>query len=116
MTATTLTGRSTQQSSFKVTPIDAALGAEVRGVDLTKLDDATFNALHDVWLEHLLLVFRGQSLTAQDLVTLVRRFGTPVTSSNLHARDLNERAGNALLNLPPEVTVVSNVKEGGKTI
>jgi taurine dioxygenase len=116
MAATTLPGRSAQQSSFKVTSVDAALGAEVRGVDLTKLDDATFNALHDVWLEHLLLVFRGQSLTAQDLVTLVRRFGTPVTSSNLHARDLNERAGNALLNLPPEVTVVSNVREGGKTI
>jgi taurine dioxygenase len=39
-----------------------------------------------------------------------------VSSSNLHQRDLKERAGNRLFNLPTEVTVVSNVKEGGKTV
>ena len=39
-----------------------------------------------------------------------------MTSSNLHKRSLDERAANALYNLPPEVTVVSNVKDQGKTI
>ncbi len=63
-----------------------------------------------------MLVFRGQAVSAEDLVKLVRRFGTPVSSSNLHQRDLKERAGNKLFNLPAEVTVVSNVKEGGKTV
>jgi taurine dioxygenase len=116
MTATFAPQRGTQQSQFDVFPLPAALGAEIRRVDLTKLDDVTFNALHDTWLNHLLLVFRNQSLRAEDLVGLVRRFGTPVTSSNLHQRDLKERAANDLYNLPPEVTVVSNVKEAGKTI
>jgi taurine dioxygenase len=115
MTGTSAAPR-TEPAQFKVVPLDAALGAEIRGVDLTELDDATFNALHDAWLNNVLLVFRDQSLRAEDLVNLVRRFGTPVTSSNLHQRDLQERAANELYSLPPEVTVVSNVREAGKTI
>jgi taurine dioxygenase len=116
MRAPSAADRNEPQAQFKVLPVDAALGAEVRGVDLTTLDDATFNRLHDAWLKNVLLIFRGQTLRAEDLVNLVRRFGTPVTSSNLHQRDLKERAANELFRLPPEVTVVSNVKEAGKTI
>jgi len=97
-------------------PTTAALGAEVRGLDLKTLDDATFKELHRAWLDNVMLVFRGQSLVAEDLVRLVRRFGTPVTSSGLHQRNLKERAGNELFSLPPEVTVVSNVKQEGKSV
>lgn len=108
------TGR--QGTRFEVAPADAALGAEVRGLDLRTLDDAAFADLHRVWLHHIVLVFRGQTLTAEDLVTLVRRFGTPVTSSNLHQRNLPGRAANRLYDLPPEVTVVSNVRDRGEAI
>ena len=100
--------------NYQLTPIDAALGAVVRGIDLRTVDDATFKQLYQHWLHHLLLVFKGQNLSAEDLVVLIKRFGTPVTSSNLHQRDLKERTANALFNLPPEVTVVTNVKENGK--
>lgn len=105
-----------QKAQFQVVPAKAALGAEIRGVDLSRLDDATFAALHAVWLDHLLLVFRGQTMAAEDLVRLVRRFGTPVTSSNLHQKKLEERTANKVFNLPPEVTVVTNVKEDGKPV
>ena len=115
MTLTSTAERS-KAAQFKVVPSAAPLGAEVEGIDLKKLDDATFKALHATWLHNVLLVFRNQSLAAEDLVILVRRFGTPVTSSNLHKRNLDERAANKLYNLPPEVTVVSNVKDQGKTI
>ena len=97
-------------------PIDAALGAEVSGIDLRTIDASMFKLIHEAWLHHVLLVVRGQSLGAADLVRLVRFFGTPVTSSNLHQRSLDERAGNALYNLPPEVTIVSNVRESGKSV
>ena len=116
MTAISTARASAQGLGFEVVPMRAALGAEIRGLDLTRLDDATFEALHRAWLDHVLLVFRGQSMRAEDLVDVIRRFGTPVTSSNLHKRDLTERAANELYKLPPEVTVVSNVKEGDKTI
>jgi taurine dioxygenase len=115
---------------FEVVPARAALGAEVRGLDLKRLDDATFEALYRTWLDNVLLVFSGQSLAAGDIVNLVRRFGTPVTSSKLHrsglvasdtradirATAVAQRAGNELLNLPPEITVVSNVKQEGKPV
>jgi taurine dioxygenase len=116
MTATSLTQRSRQRPPLEVVPLVAALGAEVRGLDLKTLDDATFAAVHEAWLHHLLLVFRGQSLVAEDLVVLVRRFGTPVTSAGLHQRTLEGRAANRLYNLPPEITVVSNVRDRGESI
>lgn len=106
----------TATASYTVVPTGAALGAEVRGLDLRDLDDTTFGQLHAVWLEHMLLLFRGQRLTADDLVTLVKRFGTPVTSSNLHKRDLAERTANQVFSLPPEVTVVTNIKQDGKPV
>jgi taurine dioxygenase len=113
---TTATTPKSAHARHEIVPTGAALGAEILGLDLTRLDDATFSALHRTWLENVMLVFRGQSLRAADVVTLVRRFGTPVTSSNLHQRSLDERAGNELLDLPPEVTVVSNVRENGKSV
>jgi taurine dioxygenase len=103
-------------AAFDVVPMNAALGAEVRGVDLARLDDATFTRIRDAWLQHLLLVFRGQSLKADDLVSLAKRFGTPVSSSNLHQRDLSERTANQLFSLPPEVTVVTNLQADGKPV
>ena len=115
MTATSR-APSAQAIEPRIVPMKAALGAEVRGIDLKGLDAATFAQIHAAWLDHVLLVFRGQSLAPQDLVALVRRFGTPVTSSNLHQRNLEERTANKLFNLPPEVTVVSNLKEAGKSI
>jgi len=116
MTATSLADRGGQRTQFQVVPMAAPLGAEIRGLELKQLDDATFKCLHDAWLDNVLLVFRGQSMAAEDLVNLVRRFGTPVTSSNLHQRRLEERAGNRLYHLPPEVTIVSNVREGDQSI
>ena len=116
MTDTKLAQRSPQRAQFEVVPMPAALGVEIRGIDLTRLDDEAFRNIHDVWLANVLLVFRGQTVSAEDLVHLVRRFGIPVSSSNLHQRDLKERAAHELYKLPAEVTVVSNVKEAGKTI
>lgn len=116
MSATSTATRNPAGTAFEVVPVNAALGAEIRGVDLAQLDDATFSALHDAWLAHILLVFRGQRLKAEDLVNLVRRFGTPVTSSGLHQRSLEERTANQVFKLPPEITVVTNVREQGKPV
>ena len=101
---------------FEVIVLDGPLGAEIRGVDLRTLTDATFDQLHKLWQHHLLLLFRGQSITPPDLVSLIKRFGTPVSSSNLHQRDLKERTANAVFNLPPEVTAVTNIKQDGKAV
>src|SRR5689334_11909629 len=102
--------------NYEVIPAQAALGAEVHGLDLRQLNDATFKQLHKQWLHHVLLVFKKQNIGAEDLVKLVKRFGTPVSSSGLHERKLEERTANQLFNLPPEVTAVTNVREQGKPV
>lgn len=54
---------------------DVTFGAVVRGVELTDLDDATFEAIHQAWLEHCLLIFPGQFITPDEQNEFARRFG-----------------------------------------
>jgi taurine dioxygenase len=54
-----------------------ALGAEALGVDLARLDDATFAWIQDAFAENPVLVFRDQKLGAADIAGFGRRFGVP---------------------------------------
>jgi len=60
---------------IEVRPVAGALGAEVGGVDLRSLDDATFSEIKAAWLEHLVLFFRGQVLSPEQHIAFARRFG-----------------------------------------
>ena len=64
-------------AAFDVRPCTAAIGAEVHGVDLARLDDDELDALRDLWLRHLVLFVPGQSLSPDDHVAFARRIGTP---------------------------------------
>jgi taurine dioxygenase len=92
--------------TIEIVPLPGAMGAEIRGLDLRRLDDAGFALLHRAYLDHLLLLVRGQKLADADMVAVARRFGEfelpPVT-----AEKVAHRGGH------PEVTVVSNVRVDG---
>ena len=94
---------------MNVTPTRKTLGATVSGLDLKTLSAAEFVALHRAWLDHLVLLFRGQRLTDADLVAFSRRFG-PL--------DLppNQETGRRFVEGYPEIYVVSNVIENGVPI
>jgi len=64
-------------TALDIRPISGALGAEVLGVDLADLDDATWSAVRTAWLEHLVLFFPAQRLDADAHVALGRRLGEP---------------------------------------
>jgi len=51
------------------------LGAEVVGIDVKSVDDATFKAIVDAFNDYSVLLFRGQSLTDEEQVAFSRRFG-----------------------------------------
>ncbi|HYF19971.1 MAG TPA: TauD/TfdA family dioxygenase [Ramlibacter sp.] len=68
---------------FQVKPLASALGAEVIGVDMSRpIDSDTQARLRQAWLDHLVLLFRDQHLSAQDLIDFSRRFATPHTHEN----------------------------------
>ena len=65
-------------SRFTVRKLHPALGAEVRGVDMRQpLDAAAFRDLHDIWMEHLVLVFLDQHVADAEHVAFTRHFGEP---------------------------------------
>jgi taurine dioxygenase len=50
-------------TQITVKRLTGAIEAEVRGMDLNhSLDDSTFTAIHRAFLDHCMLVFRGQFL------------------------------------------------------
>ena len=94
---------------IEIVPTGAALGAELRGVDLRALDDPTFAAIHRAWLDYLVVLVRGQSLSDDALIAFSRRFGAldwaPV-----------QEDGRRFVEGRPEIYVVSNVVENGVAI
>ncbi len=89
-----------------VVPSGACLGAEIRGADLRRIDDRDFAAIHRAWLDHLVLLFRGQRLSDDELIAFSRRFGAldwaPV-----------QETGRRFVEGHPELYIVSNVVENG---
>ena len=60
---------------IKVKPLTPTIGATVSGVDLSQLDDATFDEIHAAWMQHLVLFFRDQKLTPDAHLAFGRRLG-----------------------------------------
>ena len=62
--------------ALDITPTGAALGAHVRGVDLSRpLDAETVAAIRAAWLEHLVLAFPDQEMSHEDLERFTEAFG-----------------------------------------
>ena len=98
-----------QSAPVEVIPQRAPLGAEVRCGDLRVLDETGFAALRQEWLDNLVIVIRGQTLSDPELMAFGRRLG------ELDAAPL-AKTGNEKARAHEEVIVVSNVMEDGKPI
>jgi taurine dioxygenase len=113
MTMTTAQEMATRErgtaAALEVIPTGAALGATVNGVDLKDLSEATFARIMQAWHEHSVLLFRGQTLTDQDLIAFSRRLG------DLDWAPVQE-TGRRFVEGLPEIYIVSNVKVNGEPI
>ena len=95
--------------TLEVIPTGAALGATVNGVNLRDLSEATFARILQAWHQHSVLLFRGQTLTDQDLIAFSRRLG------DLDWAPVQE-TGRRFVEGLPEIYIVSNVKVNGEPI
>jgi taurine dioxygenase len=98
--------------AMKIVPLADNIGVEVRDVGVKAMDSAVFGEIQRAWLENCVLMFRGQTLTPDELTAFGRRFGAlePPPASEKDARD---EAGAAL---DPDMWIISNVIENGKAI
>lgn len=69
--------------------LSGSVGAEVQGVDVAQMDDATFREVHQALLEHGVIVLRDQRISPDQQVALARRWGDIHTHPYL--RSLPER-------------------------
>ena len=95
--------------SLDTIALSDVIGAEIRDIDLAHIDDATFTAIHDVWIRFQVLRFHNQKLTDAKLVAFSRRFG------ELDIAPPNENGTRDVEGFP-EILVISNVVEDGVEI
>jgi len=90
--------------------LDAALGAEVADIDLSKpLPRSDIDVIEAAWRERLVVVFHGQLLSDPQLIAFSRNFGElDPPGPNPYGEPFNEEH--------PELNVISNVVEDGKPI
>jgi taurine dioxygenase len=105
----TTSARNAAVSAVDVVSTGAALGAEVRGVDLKDLNEAVFVRVMQAWHDHAVLLFRDQTLSDQDLIAFSRRFG------DLDWAPIQEN-GRRFVEGLPEIYIVSNVKVNDEPI
>ena len=95
--------------SIEVIPTGAALGAEVRGIDLRRLDEAAFARVVQAWHDHSVVLVRDQRLNDHELIAFSHRLG------DLDWAPIQE-TGRRFVEGLPEIYIVSNVKVNGEPI
>ena len=96
--------------TLSIRNLDAALGAEVDGIDVSKqLPPASIDAIEAAWRERLVVVFHGQSLSDPQLIAFSKHFGElDPPGPNPYGEPFNKAH--------PELNVISNVVENGKPV
>ena len=99
---------STTTNRLEIRPLSPALGAEIRGVDLSQaIDDATFTEILRAWHDHGLILLRGQSFSEDQQVDFGRRFGEVAPWSRFAAKEKGRH---------PYIMLVTNLKENGEFV
>jgi taurine dioxygenase len=104
-------------AALQIIPTGAAVGAEVRGIDLAlPIPAEVAEALRKAWSKHLVLLFRDQEMTPEQYLAAASVFGRPQVGAS---RAYFEKAGkiDTMHTLPvPEITVLSNLGKDGKPV
>ena len=97
--------RQSSTRALQIRKLHPALGAEVRGLDLTRpLTPEIRDAVHDAWMDNLVLVFPGQAISDEEQIAFSRGFG----ELEVHHQNIIRSAR------APEIFRVSNVGDDGE--
>jgi alpha-ketoglutarate-dependent taurine dioxygenase len=100
------------KTRFDVVPLTKHIGAEIRGLDLReKPDEATVKAIYRAWLDHIVIIFPGQTLSQEDLVRVTGYFGEqgmPRRPAKFFPKGYSK--------ILPGIMLISNIRENGEPI
>jgi taurine dioxygenase len=106
--------------TIDVHPFAAGCGADISGVDIREpLVPADRDAIRAAWLANLVLRFRGQKMTDTQHMAFTRQFGElEFNPAALIAKQygVNTQTDGRKSEIPPEISVISNIIEDGKAI
>jgi len=106
--------------SITVRPFAAGLGADITGVDIRKpLSSADRDGIRAAWLANLVLRFRDQPMTDEQHMAFTRQFGElEFNPAALIAKQygVETQTAGRKREVPPEISVISNIIEDGKAI
>jgi taurine dioxygenase len=106
--------------AVEIVPFEAGCGAEIRGVDIRKpLAPEDRDAIRRAWLDHLVLRFRDAPMSDQEHMAFTGQFGplefNPAKLIEKQYGVETQSAGRKR-EIPPEISVISNILENGKPI
>jgi taurine dioxygenase len=103
-----------------VSPFAAGLAADISGVDIREpLSTADRDAIRKAWLDNLVLRFRGQPMTDEQHMAFTRQFGElEFNPAKLIEKQygVSTQTDGRQSDIPPEISVISNIIEDGKAI
>lgn len=92
---------------MEIRKLSDSVGAEVIGVDFSKpLSKEAFAPIRQAFIDHGMLLARGQELTPEQMIAVGHHFGPDEPYSST--------LGEFLMEGHPELIVLSNIVEGGK--
>jgi taurine dioxygenase len=106
-------------AAFEVVPTGAALGAEIRGMNLTQpIPEDVKDALRKAWSEHLVIFWRGQKVHDEQLLEISGVFGPPhEAASRKYHLNVGEKVDNEyMISRHPSVSIISNLGRDGKPV
>jgi len=106
--------------TVEVHPFAAGCGADISGVDIREpLSTADRDAIRKAWLDNLVLRFRGAPMTDAQHMAFTGQFGElEFNPAALIAKQygVSTQTEGRKSEIPPEISVISNIIEDGKAI
>lgn len=114
-----MAGRLNALEALEVVPSGAALGAEVRGLDLSQpVPEQVKDALRVAWAKHMVLLFRDQHIDDEQLLATAGIFGPPhEAAARKYHLDVGKKIDNLhTLSRHSSVSIIANIDEHGNPV
>ncbi len=106
-------------AAFRAVPTGAALGAEIQGVDFSlPVPEDVREALRGAWADYLVLLFRSQNISDEQLIAAAGVFGLPhEAASRKYHLDVGKKVDNRfMISSHPSVSIISNLGPDGNPV